>query len=236
MDSLILAQATNSLHNDLKTLLDSEDEETPEAVAIRRRLSDWKDVAEHLATPWRVVLAGAPNVGKSSLMNAIAGMERSIVCDQPGTTRDVVEVDTVIDGWPFRIVDTAGLREGTKDEIEGRGIQQSHLAASQCDVLCLIVDGDSGSADWSERMSLATLPKNTVLVQNKSDLLAESESIQASFRNPYGLAALPVVRVSALTGEGLSLLLQWIKQSVVPLEPTTDTALPLCGISPKGFL
>lgn len=236
MASFILAQATNSLHSDLKTLLDSEKAETPEAAAIRTRLSGWKDIADHLTKPWRVVLAGAPNVGKSSLMNAIAGMERSIVCNQPGTTRDVVEVDTVIDGWPFRIVDTAGLRADTKDEIEGQGIQLSHQAASQCDVLCLIVDGNSGIADWSEQMPLATLPKNTVIVQNKSDLLAEAESIQASFRDLDGWAALPVISVSALTGEGLSTLLQRIRQSVVPLEPTTDTALPLCGISPKGFL
>ncbi len=124
---------------ELKVLLDSPDEETPRSCGKFEggMISDWQDVADHLTKPWRLFWQVRPNVGKSSLVNMIAGMERSIVCDQPGTTRDVVEVDTVIDGWPFRIVDTAGLREGTKDEIEGRGIQQSHLAASQCDVLCL---------------------------------------------------------------------------------------------------
>lgn len=78
-------------------------------------------------------------------MNMIAGMERSIVCDQPGTTRDIVEVDGVVEGWPFRFVDTAGLREGSEDQIEELGIQQSYLATSQCDVLCLVSD-DAGMA------------------------------------------------------------------------------------------
>ena len=137
---LVLAQTTNSLCDDL-TEMTLATAESDSVIAIRQRLKRWQDVADHLAEPWRVVLAGAPNVGKSSLLNAIAGMERSIVFDQPGTTRDIVEVDTVIDGWSFRFVDTAGIRmAGAAGEIEAIGIQQSHLAASQCDVLCLVVD------------------------------------------------------------------------------------------------
>ena len=71
--------------------------------------------------PWRVVLAGRPNVGKSSLMNALVGFQRAIVCDLPGTTRDVVTATTAIDGWPIQLADTAGLRE-TRDEIESAGV------------------------------------------------------------------------------------------------------------------
>ena len=78
---LILAQASNSFCHDLITILDSPDKNTDEVTAIRKRLSEWQDIADHLTRPWRVVFAGAPNVGKSSLMNMIAGMERSIVCD-----------------------------------------------------------------------------------------------------------------------------------------------------------
>ena len=93
---LILAQASNSLCQDLMTILNSLSKDVVEVKAVRQRLAGWLDVADHLTEPWRVVFAGAPNVGKSSLMNMIAGMERSIVCDQPGTTRDIVEVDGVV--------------------------------------------------------------------------------------------------------------------------------------------
>ncbi|MEJ7591866.1 MAG: GTPase [Planctomycetaceae bacterium] len=226
---LILAQASNSLIDDLAVALDSH-RDASAVTAIRKRLSAWQDVADHLTEPWRVVFAGAPNVGKSSMMNMIAGMERSIVCDQPGTTRDVVEVDGVVEGWPFRFVDTAGLREGSNDQIEELGIEQSHLAASMCDVLCLVFDGGSDVAAWSDRLSLAKFPKYTVLVRNKSDLMTEHDLAQPPFRNSLTLSGLPVINVSARTGQGLPELLRWIKQSVVPCEPTKHTALPICGL------
>lgn len=225
---LILAQASNSLCRDLKMILEVSDKEAGEVKGVRQRLTDWQDVADHLTEPWRVVFAGAPNVGKSSLMNVIAGMERSIVCDQPGTTRDVVEVDGMLEGWPFRFVDTAGLREGSGDQIEELGIEQSHLAASMCDVLCLVCDDDSDAAARSDRLPRAAFPKHTVLVRNKCDLMAEHEFQQAALRNSPALSGLPVIYVSASTGQGLPELLHWIKRSVVPCEPTKDTALPLC--------
>ena len=225
---LILAQASNSLCHDLTTILNSPDKEAVEVTAIRTRLAEWQDVADHLTEPWRVVFAGAPNVGKSLLMNRIAGMERSIVCDQPGTTRDVVEVDGIIEGWPFRFVDTAGLRTGSKDEIEELGIQQSYLAASQCDVLCLVFDDESAVAAWSIQLSLTNLPKHTVLVRNKCDLMTEHDFDQPPDKNSGVLSCLPLIHVSAQTGQGLPELLRWIKQSVVPQEPDKDTALPIC--------
>ncbi|MBC7966071.1 MAG: GTP-binding protein [Fuerstia sp.] len=225
---LILAQASNSLCRDLMMILDSPDKDADEVTAVRQRLADWQDVADHLTEPWRVVFAGAPNVGKSSLMNVIAGMERSIVCDQPGTTRDVVEVDGIIEGWPFRFVDTAGLRKSSGDQIEELGIEQSHLAASQCDVLCLVFDDDSDAAAWSDRLSLTKFPKHTVLVRNKCDLIPEHDFQQAPSRESPALSGLPVIHVSARTGQGLPELLRWIRQSVVLREPTKDTALPLC--------
>ena len=222
---LILAQASNSLCDDLRIIGDSQEKDSLEATATRQRLVRWQDVALHLTEPWRVVFAGAPNVGKSSLVNAIAGMDRSIVCDQPGTTRDIVEVDTVVEGWPFRFVDTAGLRERTEDQIEELGIRQSHLAASQCDVLCLVFDHDSDAVGWGDRLSLA---KHTVLVRNKSDLLSERSPDKRSFKDCAAMSGLPVINVSAHSGQGLPELLQWIKLSVVPHEPAKDTALPLC--------
>lgn len=224
---LILAQATNSLSDDL-TQLKSADLDSASGANIRQRLERWQNVADHLSEPWRVVLAGTPNVGKSSLINAIAGMERSIVFDQPGTTRDIVEIDTLIDGWSFRFVDTAGLRiEGDAGQIESLGIQQSYLAASECDVLCLVVDDRPESQASIERLMPSNLPMHTIVVRNKCDLAMDAaESLCAS--TPF--KALPRINVSASTGHGLPALLQWIKLAMVPEEPSRMTAIPILPI------
>jgi len=224
---LILSQATNSLCDDLAQLK-SADAASAAVAVIRQRLVRWQNVVDHLTEPWRVVLAGAPNVGKSSLLNAIAGMERSIVFDQPGTTRDIVEVDTVIDGWAFRFVDTAGIRlEGDAGQIESLGIQQSYLAASEGDVLCLVVDDRPESQASIERLMPSNLPKHTVVVRNKCDLETEA-TVSLCASTPFG--ALPRIMVSASTGHGLPALLQWIKLAMVPEEPTRETAIPILPI------
>lgn len=223
---LILAQATNSLCDDLTQLKSvNADSDSASVAVIRKRLEQWQNVADHLSEPWRVVLAGAPNVGKSSLLNAIAGMERSIVYDQPGTTRDIVEVDTVIDGWAFRFVDTAGIRqEGDAEQIESLGIQQSYLAASECDVLCLVVDDRPESQASIERLMPSNLPLHTIVVRNKCDLAMDTE---ASLCTSTPFAALPRINVSASMGQGLPALLQSIKLAMVPEEPTKETAIPI---------
>ena len=88
------------------------------------------DLGLHLTSPWRVVVAGPPNVGKSSLINALVGYHRAVVFDTPGTTRDVVTVGTAIDGWPVELSDTAGIRP-SDDRLEsrvGRAIEQTRQA------------------------------------------------------------------------------------------------------------
>ena len=226
---LILAQASNSLHDDLTLLQTAALRDSQEAETIRQRLGGWRDVAQHLTEPWRVVLVGPPNVGKSSLMNAIAGMERSIVCDQPGTTRDIVEVETMINGWPFRFVDTAGLRESTQDLIEEHGIRHSLLAASACDVLCMVIDQSQESENWIRSLTPSSLPKHRIILQNKSDLLhGHDEGIVN--RLPQILSRLPIIKISAHTHDGLPDLLTWIVQAVVPEEPDCMTALPLATL------
>lgn len=226
---LILAQASNSLGDDLQILLNGACTDNAQKAAIRRRHAEWNDVAEHLTKPWRVVLAGAPNVGKSSLLNAIAGMERSIVSILPGTTRDAVEVDTLIDGWSFRFVDTAGIRQSSDDEIEQQGIRKSQQEAARCDVLCLVSDDESGIPEQTDQHGFPALPKHTVLVRNKADLRKDRADPQQSTRPVLAQENPSVISVSAHTGEGLTTLLQWIKNAVVPVEPTRETVLPLYG-------
>ena len=88
-------------------------------------------IGRHLIEPWRVVLAGRPNVGKSSLINALVGYRRSLVYDAPGTTRDVVTATTALDGWPVELADTAGLRPSTDPlEFSGVRIAYEQLAAA----------------------------------------------------------------------------------------------------------
>ncbi len=224
---LILAQTTNSLCDDL-TRLKAPDADSDSVANIRLRLARWKNVADHLSEPWRVVLAGAPNVGKSSLINAIAGIERSIVFDQPGTTRDIVEVNTLLDGWAFRFVDTAGIREdGDAGQIESLGIEQSYLAASECDVLCLVVDDRSESQTSIEGLMSRHLPAHTIIVRNKCDIVVEAEAPQIS---AAAFPTLPWIDVSASTGHGLPALLQWIKLAMVPEEPCKNTAIPILPV------
>ena len=96
-----------------------------------------------------MVIAGPPNVGKSSLINALLGFQRAIVFDLPGTTRDVVTAVTALDGWPVELSDTAGLRS-SDDPLELAGIEQAHRQAAAADCLLLVFDA---SQPWSARES-----------------------------------------------------------------------------------
>ena len=93
----------------------------------------------HLTQPWRVVLTGRPNVGKSSLLNALAGFSRSIVFHEPGTTRDVLTVETAFDGWPVELIDTAGIRE-SEETLEATGIERARSVLQSADCRVLLLD------------------------------------------------------------------------------------------------
>ncbi len=136
-----------------------------------------------------VVIAGRPNVGKSSLLNRLAGEERAIVTAVPGTTRDLVREDIAIEGVPLRVVDTAGLRE-TADEVERIGIARARQEAARADILLVVLDA-------SEPVAPDSLPQGirSIRVLNKIDLIG---------RRPSACAG--EVWLSAKTGEGVELL------------------------------
>src|SRR5439155_6204210 len=90
-------------------------------------------VGRHLVVPWRVVVAGAPNVGKSSLVNALAGFQRCVVTPMPGTTRDAVTTLIAVDGWPVELIDTAGIRN-VADDLESAGVDRARRTAADADV------------------------------------------------------------------------------------------------------
>lgn len=165
---------------------------------IRRDLRAIREQARQgaiLREGLHVVLAGRPNVGKSSLLNALAGYEAAIVTPIAGTTRDKVVQELSIDGVPLHIVDTAGLRD-TDDTVERIGIERSWQEIERADVILHLRDA-TASADELEldEAIAARLPRNTpvLTVLNKIDLLPQRPATQDG-----------VVAVSALTGEGLA--------------------------------
>jgi tRNA modification GTPase len=154
----------------------------------------------------KIVLAGMPNVGKSSLLNALLKQNRAIVTEVPGTTRDTIEESIVIDGVLFRIVDTAGLRE-TIDRVEAEGVRRSHDQVMTGDVLLLVLDGSQKHQE--EELNLARrlvqdLKRESapvILVINKIDLVREQDGKLDGL--PKKLETPNAVKISALTGEGL---------------------------------
>lgn len=149
-----------------------------------------------------VVIAGAPNVGKSSLFNALIGRSRAIVTEIPGTTRDAIEAVVDSGTWPLRLVDTAGLRS-TDDTIERMGIEVSerYLAAAQVVLVC--ADTNRG-VEEAARTVAAKSPAPTIKVRTKSDLVSASDKTSLS----------DTVLVSAETAAGLQELLSAIDEAL----------------------
>lgn len=159
----------------------------------------------------KVVIAGRPNAGKSSLLNALAGREAAIVTDIAGTTRDVLREHIHIDGMPLHIIDTAGLREAT-DEVERIGIVRAWSEIEQADRILLMLDSTEADNQDLEKVRsefLTKLPSNipVTIVRNKADLSGENEGIVE--QNGY-----TVITLSAKTQQGVALLREHLKQSM----------------------
>ncbi len=154
-----------------------------------------------------VVLLGEPNVGKSSLLNRLAGEDLAIVTDVPGTTRDPIRGHITLDGVPFHLIDTAGLRESA-DAVEREGIARSRAQASKADLAVLVLDArENADAGVARVAANASLPERCIVVRNKIDLIGESASSMER-------AGMTTVSVSAQAGEGLSLLREALLKAV----------------------
>jgi len=151
------------------------------------------DRAGALRSGVKVVFAGAPNVGKSTLLNLVAAREAAIVSSRPGTTRDVIEVPIVLGGIPVILTDTAGLRAEAGDEIEVIGMRRARSEAAAADIVVWV-----SSADVAEDIDNAVVPALKVL--NKSDLPGDARGID--------------LKVSARTGEGMAELLAELEKLV----------------------
>lgn len=222
---LVLAQSNGVLRDALMAIT-----RTETADAFREQMSrllEWEQFARHLVEPWQVVIAGPPNVGKSSLLNAIAGYERAIVFDQPGTTRDAVQTELFLDGWPFSFVDTAGIRQQTNDPIEALGISSARDLLAKADVVLLAVDRTVGWTSDHDDIK-ACIPTGVVqgVVCCKSDLEPPSD---IKWSDGPG-----VLSTAAEQGLGIRELTEWITQQLVPEVPDLGIPLPVAGVAEVG--
>jgi tRNA modification GTPase len=211
-----VSEALKDLRTQVEAAIDfpDEDVEMLDAPGLEERLSrlaaaldELRRVARHgqvLREGIRVAIAGRPNVGKSSLLNALAGREVAIVTGVPGTTRDLVWAQVQIDGIPVHLVDTAGLRE-TRDPVERIGVERAWACAREADVVLLVVDASEGYVPADAEIA-AGLPAGLPLlvVWNKTDLVAHPSALPAS---PDGCT----LYVSACTGFGLQALQQALR-------------------------
>ncbi|MBB2494282.1 tRNA uridine-5-carboxymethylaminomethyl(34) synthesis GTPase MnmE [Aquipseudomonas ullengensis] len=156
-----------------------------------------------------VVIAGRPNAGKSSLLNALAGREAAIVTEIAGTTRDVLREHIHIDGMPLHVVDTAGLRD-TDDQVEKIGVERALKAIGEADRVLLVVDSTAPEAAdpfalWPEFLDQRPDPTRVTLIRNKADLSGETVSLDTCEDGHVTLA------LSAKSSEGLDLLREHLK-------------------------
>jgi len=225
--AILLAQRHGALAREV--LLIQQQLKNGDLEEARRRLTallERAPVGLHLAQPWQVAIAGRPNVGKSSLINALVGYQRAIVFDQPGTTRDVLTAETAIDGWPVRLADAAGIR-ATCDPLEAEGVSRARRQLIEADLVLWVLDavtlGSTAAADpraAAERDLAEQFARDavfaSVVVVNKVDLAPEWRNYSAD----------GVMATSALMGDGIAALLAAIAQRLVPKPPPPGSAVP----------
>lgn len=189
--------ADEKVTTDLKTIIE-------QVESVRAQAHQGSIIREGM----RVVIAGRPNAGKSSLLNALSGKETAIVTDIEGTTRDVLSEQIHIDGMPLHIIDTAGLRDSA-DKVEQIGIERAWQEISQADRVLLMTDSSNDNnydpqAIWPEFFN--KIPKDTGLsiIQNKADISGKVTGIDE-------IKKIPAITLSAKTGEGVNHLKSHLK-------------------------
>lgn len=202
----------------LEAAVDFPDEDLPEDVAARARphlrellgalqaaLAD-ADRGRRVREGFRIALIGAPNAGKSSLLNALAGREAAIVTATAGTTRDVIEVPLVLAGYKVLLADTAGVRD-TAEAIEAEGVRRARAWAEDADLRLWVVDGSASDGHWREASGLAR--PDDLLVLNKSDL-ALGRDVAAALE-----AGIESLAVSVTSAGDVGALRAWLETRVV---------------------
>ena len=202
----------------LEAAVDFPDEDLPEDVAARARphlrelLGDLQaalgdaDRGRRVREGFRIALIGAPNAGKSSLLNALAGRDAAIVTATPGTTRDVIEVPLVVAGYKVLLADTAGVRD-TAEAIEAEGVRRARAWAEEADLRLWVVDASESGGHWREASGLAR-PED-LLVFSKSDLARGADALAASGGD------LEALSLSVMSKADMAALRAWLEARVV---------------------
>jgi tRNA modification GTPase len=209
---ILLEQAQGALDQEIQAIVDRSTHDPGGASDRLDELLERVDLGLRLLAGWQIVLFGRPNVGKSRLLNALAGYERAIVDATPGTTRDVVSVGTALDGWPVQIDDTAGLR-ATDDPVESQGVALAQRRREKSDLGILVLDRSEPLRH--EDLALLAASSPAIRVANKADL--------APAWDASTVAALPV---SAERGDGLDELIAAIVARLVPRPPDPGVGVP----------
>lgn len=163
----------------------------------------------------RTAIVGRPNVGKSSLLNALLKEERAIVSEYAGTTRDVIEEQLLLDGVPLVLADTAGIRK-TEDYVEQIGVEKSRRLLQDAELVICVVDGSEGLNAEDEEILQAASEKPCVIIVNKSDL--EIDTTLQQLQERFGIDK--VMPLSARTNEGIDRFAAWLKNYVYGSEGT----------------
>jgi tRNA modification GTPase len=189
------------------------------AAEIGRHLEDGR-IGERTREGLAVAIVGAPNVGKSSLLNRLARRDVAIVAASAGTTRDVLDVHLDLGGYPVTVSDTAGLREST-DEVEREGIRRARRRAIDADIRLIVFDATA----WPERdaESAAMIDERSLVVVNKSDLRALDSGEDW-------------IAVSAATGAGIDLLVARLRRMVEDLMEEASESAPLTRLRHREAL
>jgi len=203
---MLLDQCQGAFDRALTSLKVPSSDHTQRLAEVEALLS-WQSLGTHLIQPWKIVLAGPPNVGKSSLLNALLGFERAITSPIPGTTRDLVTATVVWEGYPLEFIDTAGLRD-QGDVLETAGMDQTRLISKQADMVIWLID----LSESDPVMATDVVPG--MIVGTKADL---------PHRNNVATEHV----VSARNGSGLKELLTVVLQKLLPQQPQAGQALPV---------
>jgi tRNA modification GTPase len=211
---ILLEQSQGALEAEVADLVRLVEPSRDRALEGLDRLLARSVFSRKLVEGWTVVLAGRPNVGKSCLLNALAGYDRAIVDPAPGTTRDVVTVRTAFDGWPVELSDTAGLRDAY-DPIETAGIALARARQAEADLTLLVLDRSEPLTESDGALRAALSASGGLVVASKADLPAAWEPGDAS-----------VLTVSALSGDGLDRLAASVAHRLVPDPPPPGAGVP----------
>ena len=193
-------------------------EKSPPAEAIEALIatSVW---GRALCHPPRIVIAGRPNVGKSTLLNALLRYERVIVHDEPGTTRDAVEERMAIEGVPFRVMDTAGIRDAT-GAVEQEGVARGRYELAHADLAVLLFDGSQPMTPEDELVFASPRPARALVAINKCDQPLQLDVAALARRAPSD-----PIRISARTETGLPELERRILDTMWPHRPAPDAPI-----------